>query len=873
MGWSKNWKYGFPWESAHANKLLKGIRNAGNAAADERIAGGEFAAGVSREQRDWSDKNIRPIERGLSEVLRKRLADGGQDGVTADAMAGTGAAFDRSQEGAARSASRFGVTIDPEFSRGVGLDRTKAMIEAGTMAARDDRDAAGRDAQRFYQAGRSLPGLATQEFIAGAGSIADQGDFDTGRQVGEALGKTDTQSGLSDNFADGGQVGGVGRVIDGESSRVGDGDAGTVDLETEDFIVPEFAVKFYGREFWDKKVVENGGDIADVEAGETDSVQTESYEQGYADGGNVEDENNSGLQVSGGYKIFNDGDARGTVGGGRVGYKTKLGDGDLTAGISFNAHDVKFQKPDGMGTSKDIAAQDFDLSYEKGGNRFGINAGQRRAGLSYSKKFAHGGEVYADGGSVFDTSRLKNKHTEEYSSGQTDKQFPEWLEENGYTTAGDGHAERQDVMVAKRGRQPDNRVRTPDFLFEPREYQNKTAYANGGVVGSGLGDGIRAGYAGGIGNIITSVKNGLTAGLLDARQTEEHDARMSDNKEDRAYLREDRAYQGKQRQAAEKKSLIAQETDKAGALWASGDGGDLQPLFDVGNKYFGAAPVAVDRGADGKTVRITKNGSDGTPSVQEISIEEARAIGHQTYQMMRDPQGAMKELNGKPDTVTTAEGGITKEKNRRTGKWETVSDNPKDSGKDEAGKKYNALSNANAISKLIGERLGGKYDDITGKMIKPPDDPEMATALTAAAHEYERTNPGAKLPGEVVKMVFDNVAGVPREDDVRKKVRKEIADKTRLFSTDETDLGMPRKDYENKRVKEEIAGGIGAPKPPAAAKPIAVPPGFKPTMVQAVNAIAKGKDQNAVAARMKEMGHSDAEVRATLDFYKQNARR
>lgn len=565
MGWSKNWKYGFPWESAHANKLLKGIRNAGNAAADERIAGGEFAAGVSREQRDWSDKNIRPIERGLSEVLRKRLAAGGQDGVTADAMAGTGEAFDRSQEGAARSASRFGVNIDPEFSRSAGLDRTKYMIEAGTMAAREDRDAAGRDAQRFYQAGRSLPGLATQQFIAGAGSIADQGDFDTGRQVGEALGKTDTQSGLSDNFADGGQVGGVGRVIDGRSKRV--------DLNGGDFIIPEFAVEFYGREFLDKLVAENGGEVDDIEAADSGGEPMDA-EPGYARGGEM--------------------------------------------------------------------------------------------------------MAYADGGNVLDTARLKNKHTEEYSAGETDKQFPEWLEANGYTMA-DGQAERQDTVVARAPRRPDKRPRTPDFLFQPREYQPKR-YADGGGVGAGLGEGIRRGYAGSLAPVVGAIKTGLTAGLLDARTTDDHERRVANDTEDRAYLREDRAYQTGQRQKAELKAAYDRDIDDATARFVQSDGIDLSPIIGVRKKYSKDAEgdIQVGQNQDG-TFNLTAVGSKGEASPpQKVSRDDLRSLGMNMIEAMRDPKALIKSWNEKPTTVNTPYGGVTSAFDPRTRKWSRIEDNNSD---------------------------------------------------------------------------------------------------------------------------------------------------------------------------------------------------
>lgn len=676
-----------------------------NANADERIGVGQFAHGIGKDQRSWADLKTRPMERALSDIIRNRMT-GDQSNLVGSAQKSVFDSYDKSSGSATRNAARYGVKLDPSADRGFGLDRTKSAIQAGNLAAQADRDGALLDAQRFYRSGSGLPGMATQEYTAGGGSIVDQKDYISGMGYGKDLGDIDARRDIGSAlasalpFADGGVVGGIGgkgRVLEGEAERV--------ELESGDFIVPEHAMEFYGREFWDKLVADNGGDISDSEAMETESPAAESAENGYADGGAV------------------------------------------------------LRAPD--------------------------------------------------------TARLKNKHTEEYGQGKTDKQFPEWLKENGYELGDDNQAAPQSTAIAKaEPRKTDDRPRTPDFLFQPREYQKKPdGYADGGGVGFGVG--IEQGYAGSAGPIVGAVKKGLTAGLLDARDTEKHEAQMADRKEDRGYLREDRAYQGKQRALAEQQAIIKNGVNKAGGAWLGGDGGDLQSLVDVNAEFFGGKKAVISRGAD-KSVIITGTDPDGNPLSETMTLEEGRNRGAQMYQVMSDPQAYMKELNGKPDTVTAADGAVVKEKNRRTGKWETVTDNPKDPRKEAAGK-YNPLSNANAISRLIGERLGGKYDDITGKMIKPPDDPELATALTAAGHEYERMHPGERLPGEVVKMVFDKTTGVMREDDAKKTARQEIRDKTGYFSTDETDLGMPRKDYEAKRVRELTGGGFGLGKP--AAKP------------------------------------------------------
>lgn len=325
------WGYGAPWETNVFDKFTKKLSAQSNQNMLDRIGIGEFAHGIGKDQRDWANLKIRPIEKSLSEVIRNRLSSGGQDQRIAAAQQGTMDAFDRAGEGATRNAARYGITLDPSADRGFGLDRTKASIMAGNLAGQTDRDAALQDAGRFYQNGAGLPGMATQEYIAGAGSLADQNDYNTGQKLGTGLGQIDAQHEIGMSFADGGAVGGVSAGIGGRpgntlalrkqytaynAEKAGNGEqpldwnswldangytldqdnlvsqkyaAGGVvqELNTGDFIVPVQAMDFYGREFWDKLVADNGGDIQDAEAGETDSAATEASEEGYADGGGV----------------------------------------------------------------------------------------------------------------------------------------------------------------------------------------------------------------------------------------------------------------------------------------------------------------------------------------------------------------------------------------------------------------------------------------------------------------------------------------------------------------------------------------------------------------------------------------------------------
>jgi hypothetical protein len=505
--------FGAPHETRQARKTLNKIRGQATANVDERIGIGEFARGISREQRDWADLKTRPIERALSDVIRNRM-NGDQTDLIGGAQRSVLDSYDRSAGSATRNAARYGITLDPSADRGFGLDRTKTSIAAGNMAAQTDRDNALQDAGQFYRNGAGLPGMATQEYIAGAGSLADQHDYGTGMKVGDALGQIKAQEGFAQAMADGGEVGGIGgrgRVLEGESERV--------ELNSGDFIVPEQAVEFYGREFWDKLVTDNGGDISASEAGETDSAATEAGENGYA-----------------------------------------------------------------------------------------------------------------DGGSVVDTARLKNKHTDEYSQGKTDKQFGPWLEDIGYELGPDNQVRTKSAPKAVATRAPDNRPRTPDFLFQPHKpSENPDGYADGGGVGFGLGEGIERGYAGSVGSAIGAVRTGLIAGLGEARNQQEHDLRMANSAEDRAYQKTQR---GRQEQAYN----MQMETKKAAGAFAASGGVDVTPLINLHNQRNPDSKINLAPSPDGSgSFALITTRPDGSEASKILKPEEIRTFGMGLTQSLHDP--------------------------------------------------------------------------------------------------------------------------------------------------------------------------------------------------------------------------------------------
>lgn len=689
--------WGAPHESIQFRERTRKLSGQANENVDARVGIGEFAHGISRDQRDWADLNIRPIERSLSESIRNRI-NGDQRDITQSAQQGVLNAYDDSLGSAQRSASRYGITLDdPSLNRGFELDRTKNAIQAGTVAAQVDRDNALRDAGRFYQSGAYLPGSATQQYVAGAGSLADQNDFATGQKYGALNGQIDAQASVGQGWANAFKTGGTVR-----------GPMSARDI--------------------DRQIIE----------GRAKRV--------YAEGGGV--------------------DATRLTMGGRPGMTIKL------------------------------------------------------------------------------RNQFNDYYTSSVESGESPKQWPQWLEDQGYTLEKDnlvqpkryadggdvGPGIGQDMVELESG---EFIVPAKAVEYYGRDFWDKLVaehggetgdearYAGGGGVGVGFGSGYEQGYAGSIGPVVGAVKRGLTAGLLDARATEEHDLRMANNAEDRTYLREDRAYQAKQRNAAETKAALDRDLNGSIAKFVQSDGTDLAPIVDVHRRYFGSAEsLNVTPGPDGNSYSLAEIGPDGKPSGQAKTVtkDELRSIGMNMIEAMRDPGALVKSWNEKPPTVTTGEGAQTRAYNRRTGKWDLIADNPKDP-KAEGRDKYNQQRAYDQISRLIGERLGGKYDDFTGKMIKPPDDPQLASELTARGHQYERQNPGKLGPGEIVGALF-NDAELQRSvsADAEKKAKEEVNDAANPLLPDFLDPNIKgsREEMVKKRKAEILRGrGYGVGQNPA----------------------------------------------------------
>lgn len=343
--------------------------------------------------------------------------------------------------------------------------------------------------------------------------------------------------------------------------------------------------------------------------------------------------------------------------------------------------------------------------------RYGI--GKPYINGTAKRVYADGGEVARPrremGGAVGETARLSNMHREEYGAGKTDKQFGEWLEENGYELGGDNMARPKALIRTSSNQNVDDRPRTPDFLFKPlkkapkhyadggliedvpvdletndyimpadvvsklgREYfddlvagaeeEPKPHYASGGLVG-----GIRPGQ--GAANFI----GGFQQGLNDYRQEKAFD-------EDRAYLREERAYQKSQRAKAELKAAYEQDIDAATAQFARSGGVNLAPIIGVGKKYnMEDGDISVVPNPDG-TFLVTEIGKDGNPASapQKMSRDDIRSVGMNVIESMRDPKALIKSWNEKPTTVNTPYGSVTNAYDPRTRKWSPIADNNSD---------------------------------------------------------------------------------------------------------------------------------------------------------------------------------------------------
>lgn len=322
--------------------------------------------------------------------------------------------------------------------------------------------------------------------------------------------------------------------------------------------------------------------------------------------------------------------------------------------------------------------------------------------------YADGGEVTRPrremGGAVGETARLSNMHREEYGAGKTDKQFGEWLEENGYELGSDSMARPKSAIRASANQNVDDRPRTPDFLFKPlkkaprhyaeggliedvpvdletndyimpadvvsklgREYfddlvagteeEPKPHYASGGLVG-----GIRPGQG------MANFASGFRDGQMDYRRMKAFD-------QDQEYKKEDREYQRKQREREERSQEMQAELYSAVGQVAATQGIDARPLIDVYHKrYPNAAKLDFSQNEDG-TFSLATLYPDGKTESKAMKPEEVKVFSKEMARALMKPESYFSDERRKPTTVNTPYGSVTNAFDEDTGKWTVIQDN------------------------------------------------------------------------------------------------------------------------------------------------------------------------------------------------------
>lgn len=327
-------------------------------------------------------------------------------------------------------------------------------------------------------------------------------------------------------------------------------------------------------------------------------------------------------------------------------------------------------------------------------------AGDVAGGQAIASFFAHGGavkkpmrygigkpyidgtakRVYADGGEVErprremggaagETARLSNIHREEYGAGKTDKQFGEWLEENGYELGDDNMARPKSVIRASASQNVDDRPRTPDFLFKPLKKAPRH-YASGGLIEdvpvdletndyimpadvvstlgreyfddlvAGAEEGPRKHYASGglVGGIrpgqgLANLASGFRDGQMDYRRMKAFD-------EDREYLKGERQYQKRKRDREEITYQQGVELKDATSRFIASNGQDIQPLLELYNRR-GGHQIGIERNESG-SYQLSVSQPDGSTEAREVTPKEIKSFGMNMAQGLSNPASWFK---------------------------------------------------------------------------------------------------------------------------------------------------------------------------------------------------------------------------------------
>lgn len=685
-------KYGNPtdiqsWNRMQHDEARRKELGLAQDAANARNTAGKQAADRSQELRDRWGRLYRPMEEGLAaEYMAGYNPD--YEAINEQAQEDVGQSFDRGVGSYRRNAARMGLNMvdDPEIERLRGLDETAAKVYAGNTAVNTARDraenlTANRGAQ-LIALGQQRPYLASQESLAGNSALADILDYQTmeraNRGADRRAGDVAGGQAIASMFAHGGSVFrpmrfGINkptmkysiwnetagmpkkRPMPGQPSGQARWGAWKERFRQPAVIEQPPAEQTIDRPRWAQQPWR--------ERFRQPAVIDQPPEQSAA-------------------PMF----------GNRMRFRERFRQQPVPVGSAMpNGQFMKKPWRNGL-TLPPITPKAQLPDYRNTG--FNPNAG----GVPV---YADGGDVERPrreiGGAAGETARLSNIHREEYSAGKTDKQFVEWLDENGYELGSDNMARPKSAIRASVNQNVDDRPRTPDFLFKPlkksprpfaeggpvedvpvdletndyimpadvvsefgRKYfddlvagaeeEPKPHYASGGLVG-----GIRPGQG------LANFASGFRDGQMDYRRMKAFD--------------EDREYQKKQREREERSQEMQAELYNAVGQVAATQGIDARPLIDVYHKrYPNAAKLDFSQNADG-TFSLTTLYPDGKTESKAMKPEEVKVFSKEMARALMKPESYFSDERRKPTTVNTPYGSVTNAFDEATGKWTVIQDN------------------------------------------------------------------------------------------------------------------------------------------------------------------------------------------------------
>ena len=247
--------------------------NLAKRAQDIRGRSAGFIGGISRDQRNFYDNSVVPVENQTADDVQAGL-NPDYATIRSNASKDVAKSFAKAKDNMLRRAARYGQQLSPSEERIIQHNQDKAEVDTRNRAADAARDDGVARANQFYAGGMHLPGVAAGGSAAGATGIGDYYDYQSLSLANHVNDRMADRMSVANSFSEGGEVG----LGMGGSHDYADG--GDVDLESGDYIIKASVVKALGPEFFDKLC-----DEADGEMSTEDSRA--SGDDAYADGGVV----------------------------------------------------------------------------------------------------------------------------------------------------------------------------------------------------------------------------------------------------------------------------------------------------------------------------------------------------------------------------------------------------------------------------------------------------------------------------------------------------------------------------------------------------------------------------------------------------------